>query len=201
MNTSLNKTLILLVCIACSACTTTQVPLNRTLVHQEKIDSVNVNQMAQNISTELASSKDFETIQLSTNVMSSNVILKNALTHYLEGVAFNDDLVINSNLDAGNEKSYLTPILTPRVVMSSDFGVVDVFLTASITQKALKNSQKQNQYEGSYSSRQVISSANFVASKETNKQYWLDNPVVLREKIVNGLYEVAEQFSEDFNGQ
>ena len=77
--------------------------MNRTLVHQEKIDSVNVNQMAQNISTELASSKDFETIQLSTNVMSSNVILKDELTHYLEGVAFNDDLVINSNLDAGNK--------------------------------------------------------------------------------------------------
>ena len=41
----------------------------------------------------------------------------------------------------------------------------------------------------------------FVASKETNKQYWLDNPVVLREKLVNGLYEVAKQFSEDLNGQ
>ena len=162
MNTSLKKALILLVCIASSACTTTQVPLNRTLVHQEKIDSVNVNQMAQNISTDLASSSnDFETIQLSTNVMSSNVILKNALTHYLEGEAFNDDLVINSNLDTGNKKPYLIPILTPRVVRSSDFGVVDVFLTASITQKTLINSQKQNQYQGSYSSRQVISSANF----------------------------------------
>ena len=85
--------------------------------------------------------------------------------------------------------------------MASDFGVVDVFLTASINQKALKNSQKQNQYEGSCSSRQVISSTNFVTSKEANKKYWIDNPVVLREKIVNGLYEVAKQFSEDFNGQ
>ena len=83
--------------------------------------------------------------------------------------------------------------------MSANYGVIDILLTTSTTQQSLKNAEKQNQYKGIYSSQQLIESDSLSVSKKDNKQYWLDNPVALREKIVNGLYDVAKQFADDFN--
>lgn len=228
MNTNLKKFLILCICIASSACSTTKVQLNRDLVHQEKVNTINVNPMVENISIELSNSgtttgvvagglvgaliggavdssinssrkKSFGEIQESTNVMGSNAILKNALTHYSEGNAFGENVIINLGFDNSIKKPYLLPILTPSITMSSNYGVIDILLKTSTTQKSSNNSEKQNQYKGSYSSQQVIESDTLDASKEDNKQYWIDNPIILREKIVDGLYDVAKQFADDFN--
>ena len=228
MNRKLKLAITLLVCIAATACSTTKTPLNRALVHQEKISTVNLKSIEQNITIELSSSgtsaggagagvlgalvgavvdssvnsgrkNSFSEIQESTDVMSASMVLKNTLEHNLVGDAFSQELVIDSEYDQSIKKPYLIPILTPSIIMSPNYGVISILLTTQTTQTSLKNEEKQNRYNGSYSSQQLAESSSLSVSKEDNKQYWLDNPVALREKIVNGLYDVAKQFADDFN--
>ncbi len=236
MNTKLKLFFILTLSIISSACTTT-VSLNRDVVHQEKIQAVNLNKLNENVSIELSGStngnsigtaagsvggaaggflgsllgsaidagidssrkKAFNSIKESTHVMSANMVLQNALAHNLEGNAFSDDVVINSEFDTSIKKPYLIPVLTPSVVMAPNYSQINIFLSTSITQKSIKNIEKQNQYQRVYTSEQVLGSDGSTGSKQSNKQYWIDNPVVLREKIVDGLYDVSKQFSDDFN--
>ena len=228
MSKNFKLAVILFFCFTATACTTTRTPLNRDLVHQEKISTVNVNKLSENVSIELSDSgastgaaaggllgvlvgaaidsgvnssrkKSFDTIQGSTDVMSANTILKNALEHNLVGDAFSENILIDSEFDRSVKKPYLVPIITPKITMSSNYGVIDILLMTSTTQQSLKDTEKQNQYKGVYSSQQLAESDSLSVSKKDNKQYWLDNPVALREKIVNGLYDVAKQFADDFN--
>ena len=82
--------------------------------------------------------------------------------------------------------------------MSSSYDVVDITLKVTTAQKSPRNTE--NQHKSTYSSQQLIDNASLESGKEENKQYWIDNPIILKEKIVNGLYDVAEQFADDFNG-
>lgn len=227
MNTKLKLILILTVCGAISACASNS-PLNRDLIHQEKIQTVNVKQLDENISIQESSSglvigavaggliggaigsavdsninsgrkKNFASTQESINNFNVNVILKNALEHkLLDGKAFSDSVVIDTGFDQSVKKPYLIPVLTPSIVMSSSYDVVDITLKVTTAQKSPRNTE--NQHKSTYSSQQLIDNASLESGKEENKQYWIDNPIILKEKIVNGLYDVAEQFADDFNG-
>ena len=227
MNTKLKLILILTVCGAISACASNS-PLNRDLIHQEKIQTVNVKQLDENISIKESSSglfigavaggliggaigsavdsninsgrkKNFASTQESINNFNVNVILKNALEHkLLDGKAFSDSVVIDTGFDQSVKKPYLIPVLTPSIVMSSSYDVVDITLKVTTAQKSPRNTE--NQHKSTYSSQQLIDNASLESGKEENKQYWIDNPIILKEKIVNGLYDVAEQFADDFNG-
>ena len=227
MNTKLKLILILTVCGAISACASNS-PLNRDLIHQEKIQTVNVTQLDENISIKASSSglvigavaggliggaigsavdsninsgrkKNFASTQESINNFNVNVILKNALEHkLLDGKAFSDSVVIDTGFDQSVKKPYLIPVLTPSIVMSSSYDVVDITLKVTTAQKSPRNTE--NQHKSTYSSQQLIDNASLESGKEENKQYWIDNPIILKEKIVNGLYDVAEQFADDFNG-
>jgi len=68
--------------------------------------------------------------------------------------------------------------------MSDDYGVITVELTA-----------KTGQSQRVYSSKETV--ANGTASE--NMQYAINNPLVLKEKIINALYDVAQQYATDFN--
>ena len=227
MNTKLKLILILTVCGAISACASNS-PLNRDLIHQEKIQTVNVTHLDENISIKASSSglvigavaggliggaigsavdsninsgrkKNFASTQESINNFNVNVILKNALEHkLLDGKAFSDSVVIDTGFDQSVKKPYLIPVLTPSIVMSSSYDVVDITLKVTTAQKSPRNTE--NQHKSTYSSQQLIDNASLESGKEENKQYWIDNPIILKEKIVNGLYDVAEQFADDFNG-
>jgi len=215
-----------------TACTTTQTPLNRDLIHKEKIQTVNLNQLGQNIRIELANSssgstaaalgsvggaggallgsllgsaidagtnskrvKAFTEIQDKLNDINLNAVLHNALEHNLVGSAFSESLIIDTEFDRTIKKPYLKPILTANVVMSSNLSTISISLKTSTTQKNQSGDLKQ--YNKSYFSQQFIDDKSL--GKEGNKQFWIDNPIVLKEKLVNGLYHVASQFAEDYN--
>jgi len=227
MNINLKLILTLTLCAAISACASNS-PLNRDLIHQEKIQTVNVTQLDENISIQESKSglvigavaggliggaigsavdsninsgrkKNFESMQEGINNFNVNVILKNALQHkLLDGKAFSDSVIIDTNYDQSVKKPYLIPVLTPSVVMSSSYDVIDITLKVTTAQKSPKNAV--NQHKSTYSSQQSIDSISSGSGKEENKQYWIDNLIILKEKIVNGLYDVAEQFADDFNG-
>lgn len=215
---------IIVISIGLSACASTP-ELNRELVHQQKIKTVNLNQLEQNISIDAANNRTTSAlagglvgalvggaIDANTNakrrkalepyhavldVMDVNKILKNALEHNLiEGNAFSDEVVIDTNFDKSVKANNLTPILTPSVVMLSNYSGIVVALSSSLSQDS--TDKKQRRYRSTYTSEQPLDSA-LVTQKEDNKQYWLDNPIVLREKIFDGLYDVAKQFADDLN--
>lgn len=227
MNNNLKLMFILIFCLVVTGCATNN-PLNRELVHQETIKTVNLNLLTENVSIELSSSGSaggaaaggllgalvgaavdsginssrnaaFDVIQEKSDDMSANAVLQNALEHSLEGKAFSEGLVIDSKYDRSIKKPYLTPIVRPSVIMSANYGVINVLLVTSTTQKSIKNAETYNQYNGVYSSQQVVGSDSLSVNKKENKQFWIDNPLVLKEKIINGLYDVAQQFADDFN--
>jgi len=212
MNVNLKRVSILLFCAAATACTSTGVgtatsyatnsgsSLNRTLIQQQKIKSVNLSQLSQNIKIEQVNSSvpdfnsirntRFSTVQRSIDNINVNAVLKNALEHNLVGAAFSDDLVVNSKVSSlGN--SYLVPALTPSITMAPNYDFVTVTLSTSTAQTGSSTSQ----YKAVYTSKQVIG----VTTSKSNKLFWNDNPLVLKERIVNGLYDVSKQFADDFN--
>ena len=196
MNTYSKLALALSVCITATACTTTTTPLAKERSLQTKIDTVYLNQLNHNISIELSDTaadsntqRAFKKILESTTVMDANKVLVNALEHNLEGYSIGEDVIIRSSVNVNNNASDQTPVLTPSVTMSSDYGTINVLLTA------ISGAKKQTVY----SSKQTIKSTNLSGSKEASKQFWLDNPIVLREKILDGLYDVAKQFSNNSN--
>ena len=76
----------------------------------------------------------------------------------------------------------MKPLLVPSVTMSDDYGVITVQLTA-----------KTGQNQKVYSANRVV--ANGTSSE--NKQYATDNPIQVKELIINALYDVAEQYAVD----
>jgi len=209
-----------------SACASTP-ELNRGLVHQEKIKTINLDKMDQNISIQVANNgvtgaaaggligilvagaidgstntkrkKALEPYHEVLNDINVNMVLKNALEHnMLDSKAFSEDVVINTEYDKEIKKPYLTPILTPNVIMLANYSGVLVSIVASTAQESAK--KKQNKYSSVYQSEQLMDEA-FLAKKEENKQYWKDNPLILKEKIVDGIYDAAKQFTDDFNSE
>jgi len=185
MNINLKQILTLTFCVMITACAT-NTPSNQGSAYQTKIQAIHLEQLNENVAINaggnVATINDFKAVQRNLNDFSSNAVLKAALEHnVLDGRAFADNVIVASNLN----KSAATPVLTPVVIMSSDYAVVNVLL---INRKA----DKQNNVI--YSSLQRVGS-----HRTTNKQYWIDNPLILKEKIVNGLYDVAKQFANDVN--
>ena len=192
---SLRSTLAIGFCIATTACTSTTTSHNQEPLLQQKPATIHLNQMSENISLGLAGSKlsgenTFAEILETTNVMNANNILKNALEHVLEDGSLDGSISFSSSLNTNRDVSKQTIVLTPSIVMSSNFGLVDVFLTVV--------SGTENENKEIYFSQQVIGNGNSVEDKEANKQYWLDNPIELRQKILDGLYDVATQFAISF---
>jgi len=200
MNVNSKLILALITCITATACTTTG-GLNRSLVHQEKIQYVDVSLLSQNVVIELSDSnalndsrtRNFGSLQRKIHDINVNAVLKNALQHNLIGNAFDEDLTIGSQADVSLNDSYLVPILTPTVIMSSDYGAINITLTTTTTQ--LNANGEREQYDAVYSSKQVIG----VSTSKSNQLFWNDNPLILKERIVNGLYDVANKFAKDFN--
>ena len=215
---------IFLVAAISTACTTTTT-LNRGLVQQEKIKTVNLNKLDENMSVEASGAlktgviaggvvgalvggaidasanakrkKTLAPLQEKINNIDVNKVLKNALEHHLaDGQAFSDDVMVDNEYDQSVKKPFLTPILTPSVIISLDYTELTVSLNSTISQRSLKDTE--NRHSSTYSSIQTLDLA-IVSDKEANIQYWLDNPVVLKEKIVDGLYDVSKQFADDFN--
>jgi len=224
MNLNIKVLVAVFFCLTLSACATTP-ELNRELVHQEKISTINLDQMDQNISIEKANNAATSAvaggllgvlvggaIDRNTNSrrrtaldpfiemldgLNVNMVLKNALEHNMsDGKAFSEEVVIDTEYDRDIKKPFLTPILSPNVVMLADYSGVGVSLLASTSQESTNN--KQNRYARTYASEQDMD-PEFLAKREANKQYWKDNPLILREKIVDGLYDVAKQFTDDYN--
>lgn len=224
MNTHLTLLTTLLVCLVLSGCASTST-LNRELVHKEKIKTVKVNRMEQNINIQQADSTTTGAVAggligvlISSAVDSSsnekrqtalepfiemlvgldvNKILKNALEHTLSGgSAFVEDVDVNVNYGEGIASPFLTPIVTPKVIMLANYSGVRADLHVSTSQG--NNGKKQNKFVSVYSSKQLMDTTS-LAKREQNKQFWKDNPVLLREKIVNALYDATKQFADDFN--
>ena len=200
MNTKLKLISMLTLCVAVTACKDEPTPADHGHSHSHdevkvekvveakvapvasKIQAVSVSQLNQNITIAENANSDvvsaFAEMQENINDFSVNAILKAALEHnLLDGKAFSEDIVV------GAETLHIEPALTPSIVMSPNYADVSVVLAA-------KNS--------TYSSKQTIGSA-LTESEAGNKQYWMDNPLILKEKIVNGLYDVANQFADDMN--
>ena len=215
--------LILILCITATACSTTK-ELNRSLVQQEKIKTINLNTLDENISIEKSDSglvtgaviggvvggvignaidsntntkrkKGFVSIQENINNIDANAVFKNALQHNLVGTAFSEDLIIDTAFDQSIKKPYLIPILKPSITMASNYSSFEVGLKVSTTQD---NNKK---YKSKYSSQKLANTAELEPTKEQNKQFWLANPLILKEKLVDALYDVAKQFADDFNAQ
>ena len=215
--------LILIVCATATACSSTK-NLDRTLVQQKKIKTVNLNQLDENIAIEKADSglvtgaviggvvggvignaidsgtnkkrkKGFALIQENINNINANAVLKNALQHNLVGSAFSENLIIDSEYDKSIKKPYLIPILKPSIVMSSNYSSFEVKLKASTTYDG------QKKYKSSYTVEKIADTPGLDPTKEQNKQFWADNPLILKEKLVDALYDVTKQFANDFNSQ
>ena len=227
MNINLKLLPILGVCLISTACSTTS--LNRDLVHQEKVKTVYINKLDSNVSIAksnrgkivgtvlggvvglpIGSAVDAKTnakrkeglndLQEKINDFNVNVVIQNALEHnLLDSNAFSSEVLITSEFDSTVKKPYLIPVLTPSIVIAANYGSIDIKLNTSTSQKSESNSDKQNQHKGNYSSNQTIASSHLSKDKDINKQYWLDHPIELKEKVVNGLYDVTKQFADDFN--
>jgi len=170
--------------------------LSGSLAHKEKIQRITLNKLVQNIMVDVSEAGATE-ILANTDDISANAVLKNALQHKLYGKAFSEDLIIDSAIDANTETQYLTPELTASIVMSPNYDAINFVLTVLTTEKTESG---QNSYENVYSARQLVGGASS-ATKEENKQYWINNRIELKEKLVNGLYDIAQEFSEDFNNK
>ncbi len=199
MKKHLKLFLMLLMMSISTACTTTST-LNRGLVHEEKIKVVKLKQLVQNISVEVSDSSvngALTPLQEKINDIDFNKVMKNALVHNLsDGRAFSENVLIDSDFDQSIKKPFLIPVLTPSIVIAADFNRLTVSLDAVIAQRT--ESQKENSYISVYTSLQTLDS-DAVSKRKDNMQYWMDYPVVLKEKIVDGLYSVAKQFAADFN--
>lgn len=218
----------LLIAIFASACTTAS-KLDRTLVHKEKIRTVNLQKLDQNINIQVSDNtttsavagglvgilvggaidaninskreKAIEPLREKITDIDVNKVLVNALTHYLsEGKAFSNDVVINTEYDENTKKSFLVPILTPNVVVLANYSGVRVSLAVSTAQTQNSTKKKQKRYTSVYISQQDLD-AELASDKETSKKFWAENPVLLKEKIVDGLYDVSKQFADDYNAE
>ncbi len=230
MNVNLKLFFISTICVFVTACATKN-PLNRDLIYKEKIETIHLNRLNENISIErsrvngviesdlisrvidtsaLSEKQDiisdipdnvFSKIKENLNDFDVNKVLKNALEHnILDKNVFNENVIVSQNFDKSIKNSYLIPVLTARIVMSADYSEVTISLRSSTTQQADNNDPKQNNAKSTYSSVQRTTLSGRLSSDEqANKQYLLDNPVVLKEKIVDGLYDVTKQFVDDFN--
>ena len=224
MNTKLKLIAVAFFSLILSACASTP-ELNRELVQKEKISNVIVNQMDQNMNIDVADSsassgaaggllgalvggaidsningkrrKSLAPMIENIESLNVNMVLKNALADSLElGSAFDEEVIITAASDESTQNSFLVPILTPNIIMQGDYSGVMVSLTASTVQDQEKKSG--NRYQSVYISDQTLDSE-LLAKREENKQFWLDNHLLLREKIVDGLYNVAKQFADDYN--
>lgn len=230
MNVNLKLFFISTICVFVTACATKN-PLNRDLIYKEKIETIHLNRLDENISIErsrvngviesdlisrvidtsaLSEKQDiisdipdnvFSKIKENLNDFDVNKVLKNALEHnILDKNVFNENVIVSQNFDKSIKNSYLIPVLTARIVMSADYSEVTISLRSSTTQQSDNNDPKQNNAKSTYSSVQRTTISGRLSSDEqANKQYLLDNPVALKEKIVDGLYDVTKQFVDDFN--
>ena len=82
--------------------------------------------------------------------------------------------------------------------MLASYSGVSVQLFSVVNQKSIDDAEKTNQYRRVYTSVQKVD-LDTTINRFKNKDFWEDNPLILREKIVNGLYDVAKQFSDDYN--
>lgn len=224
MKPSIKVLAVLIGCLVLSACATAP-ELNRELVQQQKITSINLNQMDQNMNIDTsdnsatsaatggligalvggaidsnANAKRKKALEPMLDMIDSlnvNMVFNNALEDSLErGGAFGESVAINTNFDGAVKESFLVPTLTPNVIMKADYSGVMVVLDASISQESAE--KKQSQYNSTYTSEQILDS-DLLSKREDNKQFWKDNQLLLREKIVDGLYDVSEQFVDDYN--
>ena len=192
MNNRLKQLLILSTCFIVTACSTTNYEQQTVSEKKVKISTVYLNQLAENMSYELAESEvasdsEFLVVLQTTNIMGANVILKNALDHSLEDNVFGTDIAVVTP-SAENPVSGLTPVLTPKVVMSADYSEINIELITS-------SAGSQKHHQKVYSSKQGL----LPYGKVNNRRYWIDNSIVLRERIVDGLYDVSKQFAADLN--
>ena len=188
MNINLKLFAVSISCLVATACTTSG-PINKSLEGKEKAQWINVYQLSENIIISSSDSKkihDFKVVQTKTNNFGVNKILNNALDHHLldQDDEFIGDVVPNATIDKSSKSSSLKPLLIPSITMSDDYSVISVELTA-----------KTGQSEQVYSSKKIV--ANGTPSE--NKQYAINNPLELKELIINALYDVAEQYASDFN--
>ncbi len=185
MNINLKLFAVSIICLVATACTTT----NKNRESNEPTQWINVYQLSENItinSTDSRELHDFKVVQTKTNNFGVNKILKNALDHYLldQDDEFSGNVVANATIDKSTKSSYLKPLLIPSITMSDDYRVITVELTATA-----------DQTQRVYSSKKIV--ANGTLSE--NKQYAINNPIPLKESIVNALYDVAQQYADDFN--
>jgi len=170
------------------------------LIIQEKIQTINLNKLGANIALEEADeyeseNETFSAVLENLDDFSSNMVIQSALNHYvLDGNAFSDSLALNLLFDNAAEKSPLTPVVTPNVMMSADYSSIHISLHTATAHQGINGEKKQ--YKSKYTTQKLIPTK---INAEENKQYWVDNPLELKEKIVNGLYEVSQQFTDDFN--
>lgn len=187
MNTNLSLFAVSIICLVATACTT-NTSTNKSLEIKEKNIWINVYQLSENIiinSTDSKKVNDFKVVQVKTNNFGVNKILKNALDHHLldQNDEFNGDVVPNATIEKNSQPSNLKPLLIPSITMSDDYRVIIVELTA-----------KTNQNQRVYLSKQIVSDGTLLE----NKQYAINNPILLKEQIIIALYDVAEQYASDF---
>ena len=187
MNINIKLIAVSIVCLVATACATSTP--TKSIKVNEKAQWINVYQLSENITISTTDSEkvhDFKVVQTKTNNFGVNKVLKNALDHHLldQDEEYGGTVVPNATIDESAESSPLKPLLIPNVTMSDDYGVITVELTA-----------KTGQSQRVYSSKETV--ANGTVSE--NKQYAINNPLVLKEKIINALYDVAQQYATDFN--
>jgi len=185
MNINLKLITVSIACLAVTACTTSTT--TKSIKVNENAQWINVYQLSENITINSTDSKkrhDFRVVQVKTNNFGVNKILKNALDHHLldQDDEFSGTVVPNATIDKSSESSLLKPLLIPSVTMSGDYGVITVQLTA-----------KTGQSQKVYSANRAV--ANGTPSE--NKQYAINNPIPVKELVINALYDVAEQYAVD----
>jgi len=216
---------VLFVTVVMSACAPKKIELDRTQFSNQKVSTIELKEIKENISIELSDSASesgaavggllgvlvgaaidsgvnssrkgkFKAIQDSVSEIDANAILKEALQGKLVGNAFSEDLELVA-FDKKNKKPYLTPKVTPSIIMSANYGVVNVLLSSTLNQN---NIERKRPYLGIYSSQQLNEAESLEVDKGSNYKYWIDNPETLKDKIINGLNDVAQQFADDYNG-
>lgn len=188
MNINLKLFTVSIICLVATACTTSTTTSKR-IEGKEKAQWINVYQLSENItisSTDSRKLDDFKVVQIKTNNFGVNKILINALDHHLldQDDEFSGDVVPNATIGKNSESSDLKPLLIPSITMSDDYRVITVELIA-----------KTDQSQRVYLSKKIV--ANGTPSE--NKQYAINNPIPLKEKVINALYDVAEQYANDYN--
>jgi hypothetical protein len=125
-----------------------------------------------------------------------NVALKNILADKLQGEAFSDDLTIRERPAQATALPLMTPSIKPKVVMSKNYTTIGVVLD---TRTLISKSQAP--FKSAYFSERFIDESIVSDNKNDNKQYWVENPDVLINKIESGLAEIAQQFADEYNGE